>query len=445
MSSYRDDSQDTAIISDTTWVGLKALIVDTAKIVTGLSVAIAVIHTDSVVASDEVFERQSTITHEVLTIDDEALSTTYTTQLAFELANISDSTTSRLRAGALLEDSLAISDTASDSTASLIVDQVACTDTVLSTTYAQALINETRKLVDTPYGKVIASTLIEDTVIASDVLLGKVSTVLVDTVQCSDQVIDVRKTQSFVLDQIKVAEFSFRVAADVVQDDFAIADLTSDKLRAYSIIEDTVIASDILVSSYVARDIVSDSALIADEAFGHLIASDTISDVLWIDDILTTESNQGYAWTANTDNWAMSRYDAFAFDDLSVLDGVLYGVNADGVFRLDATTPINASVTTGKLDLGQGQLVHPIAAYMEYELSGVNKSLQVGVSTTQNGAQQTYFYPLPNEVANYLTNGRVLFGRGLRGRHFAFVFNISAESGYINDLSIDMTATKRRV
>ena len=89
--------------------------------------------------------------------------------------------------------------------------------------------------------------------------------------------------------------------------------------------------------------------------------------------------------------------------------------------------------------------MHPIAAYMEYELSGVNKSLQVGVSTTQSGTQQTYFYPLANEVANHLTNGRVLFGRGLRGRHFAFVFNISAESGYINDLSIDMTATKRRV
>ena len=40
-----------------------------------------------------------------------------------------------------------------------------------------------------------------------------------------------------------------------------------------------------------------------------------------------------------------------------MIDGVLYGVGEDGVYRLDANAFVDAKLTTGQLDLGQGSLV----------------------------------------------------------------------------------------
>ena len=90
-------------------------------------------------------------------------------------------------------------------------------------------------------------------------------------------------------------------------------------------------------------------------------------------------------------------------------------------------------------------IIFATLTFSEYELSGNSKKLEIGVGTTQSGNKQTYYYLLPIEKADYMTNGRILFGRGLRGRHFAFEVKISGEHCYINDLSIDFAATKRRV
>jgi hypothetical protein len=56
---------------------------------------------------------------------------------------------------------------------------------------------------------------------------------------------------------------------------------------------------------------------------------------------------------------------------------VVYGINDSGVFRVDADSEVDAKIITGQLDIGQGQLVHPIAAYLEYQLSGNSKKLEV--------------------------------------------------------------------
>lgn len=55
MSSYRDDSHDIAVASDSTWVGLTSIIEDTAKAVATLIVCIGVLHADSAVASDQAY------------------------------------------------------------------------------------------------------------------------------------------------------------------------------------------------------------------------------------------------------------------------------------------------------------------------------------------------------------------------------------------------------
>jgi hypothetical protein len=79
---------------------------------------------------------------------------------------------------------------------------------------------------------------------------------------------------------------------------------------------------------------------------------------------------------------------------------------------------------------------------LEYSLDG---QLSVDVGTTQTGYQQTFNYVLRKEPSDYLTNGRVIFGRGLRGRHFEFSVNIQGTTAYINDMVVNITKTKRRI
>lgn len=78
-------------------------------------------------------------------------------------------------------------------------------------------------------------------------------------------------------------------------------------------------------------------------------------------------------------------------------------------------------------------------------MTGDDKQMSIAVTTTQSGQPSTYNYVLPNEVADYLTNGRVVFGRGLRGRHFAFGISIVAKSAKINALALEFTQTTRRI
>ncbi|PKH81246.1 hypothetical protein CXF60_06260 [Psychrobacter sp. 4Bb] len=187
-----------------------------------------------------------------------------------------------------------------------------------------------------------------------------------------------------------------------------------------------------------------DSIAITDEVIDKLDAMVLIIDGAVIEDnVLSSGGAQGQAWTANVDSWAMSRYNPYNYNRLVVINGVLYGEADDGIYRLDEqVSAVTASVKTGKMDLGKGALTHPSTAYLEYELNG---GASMTVSTTQKGVAQQYTYMLPSEVADELTNGRFIFGRGLRGRHFAFELIMIGTHGHVNDLFIEHTPTSRRV
>ena len=202
-----------------------------------------------------------------------------------------------------------------------------------------------------------------------------------------------------------------------------------------------VIADSVDDHPSVIRQFVEDSIFVADVTTSQLTAVSRPTDVMFIEDS-TNSGVGGAAWTSNVDSWAMSRYADYQFNQLVTINGRLYGVNADGVYLIEADGIVDAKLKTGKIDLSGGRLVHPLAAFLEYELNG---QLSIDVTTTQSGTAQTYNYRLPSELANELTNGRVQFGRGLRGRHFSFGVNITASKAHVNALRIDMTDTNRRI
>ena len=75
--------------------------------------------------------------------------------------------------------------------------------------------------------------------------------------------------------------------------------------------------------------------------------------------------------------------------------------------------------------------------------NGVQASMTV--NRPQTGQMQSWTYTLPAELAGTLTNGRFKFGRGLRGRHFAFTLRLDGTRGYINDWQTLFAKSQRRI
>ena len=207
---------------------------------------------------------------------------------------------------------------------------------------------------------------------------------------------------------------------------------------------DTIRIADFATGDRSVTGRITECMLVADSISGQYAAAVGVTETVYVTDQLRAPNGQGYAWTASAEGWAMSRYDRYPFDSVVTIDGMAYGTGPDGVYALAGGDElIEARLTTPRLDVGRGVLAHPTYAYLEYELNG---TATMGVTQTQGGTQaESWDYPLDSEPADYLTNGRFEFGRGLRGRHFTFDLKLKGNHAHIDDLYVAADATKRRV
>lgn len=461
MSNYRDDSQDTAIASSKTFGGLRAVVDELLRISDALLFGIAITVSSSALASDEVIDSSIQVLHDSALISDEVVSTKASSQLHTDSAKINEQYQHGLLAvqsdNAVIKDYLITGSTrsintdsaqVSDSTTSqrivsqLITDSARATDTI--TAIERDLIIDSVAVSDSTTDQLQAVQLISDSAGASDIDISSIASIVVDSAGVSDQLISKRNVASVVADSISITDKLLFNRTDIVSDSVGASDTATGKFGAAGVLVDAAIIDDTVIDSIIQNIVITDSAAIAEKVTDKLDAKVLIIDGAVIEDsVLSSGGVQGQAWTANVDSWAMSRYNPYNYNRLVVIDGVLYGEADDGVYRLDQeVVPVTASIKTGKMDLGRGALTHPNAAYLEYELEG---GAAMTVHTTQKGVSQQYTYTLPNETAGELTNGRFVFGRGLRGRHFTFELTMTGTHGHINDLSIEHMTTSRRV
>ncbi|WP_139841357.1 hypothetical protein [Acinetobacter sp. ANC 4204] len=465
MSNYRDDSHeimvasnsvldlaigvtvDSAMIADTSKAIISLIVADSAKIADdSTNVLLQLVEDDAVLIVDNAIIHFSQLMEDGAVISDDVLSYKIANDFVKETINVQDKVQANKNISVLITDALAISEQFTEKTIALISDTIQINSQVTQLIQRTQIITEQRKITDIISTIAVTTHLFQDQLITIDAVLDQQSSSTIsDQVQIKSEVFSFNQASILVENKAKIADKNLFVYSEYIEDDLYVVDAANEQTRISELIVDQVPISDVLQSQIVFSQKITDQLIIRDVTQGSLIANQTIHDYFFIDDLILNQPLSGYAWTSNADNWAMSRYDGFNYSDLAVVDGVLYGVAEDGLYRLNARNHVEGKLTTGKIDLGRGQLIHPLAAYLEYELFGNSKALQVAITTTQSGSEQTYNYVLPTEKADYLTNGRVLFGRGLRGRHFKFEIKISGEHGYINDLNIDVAATKRRV
>jgi hypothetical protein len=384
MSNYRDDSTDLAVASDSTWLGLSAITESAARIAAVLLVAIGVLHTDGAAAAEEAVDRR------IYTIED--------------VAQATDEAPGRMRAAVLLADSARVTDGLSGVRALLHDDSAQAVEQVSHT----------------------------------------IGAVLEDGASAAEAIQDARTSRVITEDTVRVSDDAVYRVRESAADTATADDHAQDRLAGRSLTSDAAMIADSVEDDRGAAAILAiDGARGSSMVFDRLRAADLVADLALVDALVMGEAGAGQAWTADVDGWPMTRYAPFAFEQLTVIDGVAYGVTEAGVFALDGGAgEIEAIITTGKLDIGRGVLAHPIALYAQGELDG---TAEVAVTTTQRGTIEQYDYPLQMRPGPEMTAGRAVFGRGLRGVRFAFELRMAGERALFNDLRIEAMPTQRRM
>lgn len=461
MSNYRDDSQDTAIASDRTFGGLRAVVDEFLSVSDALLFGIAITVSSSALASDEVIDNSTQVLHDSALIADQSIGKNNASRLHIDGAQAIETWRHGLLAvqsdgapirdilldgsfGATVSDNARISDDVVGQrvASNLVVDTAQALDGL--TAIERTTTIDTASVSDYTADKLKAVQLVADHATATDTDMSAMFGMVVDSAGVSDSVTGQRNVTSVVADSASITDKLPFNRSDIISDSAGASDTATGKYGAAGVLVDAAIIDDAVIDSIIQNAVIMDSIAITDEVIDKLDAMVLIIDGAVIEDsVLSSGGAQGQAWTANVDSWAMSRYNPYNYNRLVVINGVLYGEADDGIYRLDQeVNAVTAIVKTGKMDLGGGQLTHPASAYLEYELNG---GASMTVHSTQKGVEQQYTYMLPSEVAGELTNGRFIFGRGLRGRHFAFELIMIGTHGHINDLTIEHLPTSRRV
>lgn len=446
MTLYRDDIQETIAYSNNTIGKSKAVTEELIRIREDSLYRLSVFSGDVVSIADELVDSAIFPVKDEINVTDRFIGRKSHIDFIHDQIIVSDGFKNRLRAKSLIQDNISSTSTQKDTQRNINIEQLLITENLDTKKYSLSKLNEALKIKENFKAIARFKDSMTDLLDISDTALKLKLRAFTNEYIVYQENYRLKKiSQSMVTDVLKAQDSCVTRYSDYVVDHVIYLEQYTQRTKAKQRVTDTININELLQQQRKSQEIINEKLTALDFNQGKNIAKQLINDLVFIEDDYSKEKQYGYAWTANVDTWAMSRYQDYGFSELAVINGVLYGVAEDGVYQLNAKEHIEGKLVTGQFDLGLGQLVHPLGAYLEYELSGDSRKLEIGVSTTQNGSKQTYYYLLPTEKSDHLTNGRVLFGRGLRGRHFAFELKMSGEQGYINDLSIDVAATKRRV
>ncbi len=152
-------------------------------------------------------------------------------------------------------------------------------------------------------------------------------------------------------------------------------------------------------------------------------------------------------WVFNTETMAPSEYRGYSFESMAGIGGRYYGVNSEGLYRLDgdddAGSPIEASNLTGELDFGSAAIKRVEAAYIGYTADG---DLVMKITTTHAGKRRENWYRAVNPVRGEPTETRVKPGKGLVSRYFQFeLVNVNGADFDIDRIDFRPVALSRRL
>lgn len=378
-------------------------------------------------------------TMEIAMLTNEAWTTIYHT--VEERAHASESVT--LGIGLMVIETVRALETISGNRGFINVETARVSDFIFAQRTAAYAATDVAKIKGSPFLKF--SEQIEDSAILTDEAFGSTTNFVVERAKAQVTIVAVRLVSTQVSERAHLKDRFFESQSVLLTETAKLVDFAYHKLRTSEFAIDQVQLTDSILAESSSTDWIVEVAKAVEWMGGKLHAASIVDERAFAYEQILDLDLLGSAWVANMDTWAMSRYAPYNFEGAAVLDGELYLWGADGVYLEGVSGEvIYGSLTTGKLDMGE-KLTHPLASYLEYQLDGETAEISMSVTSTQSGLPQSFKYHLPKEQAQHLTNGRIVFGRGLRGRHFSYKLEISGTAAEINALSVEHAPTARRI
>lgn len=441
MSSYRDDTQETIVLSSDAFG--KTTSGDVEKFSFTETILSKVRHNVEEIIRlwDEDLSRRKGRLDSELGFADQVIHTVRKFQLIEEAFILTDH--SFVKQSELITEDLGLGEIEKATYKAVHIEPFKVADAHFTYKTAFQSISDRLKLSDSLHALSRSSDLIEESLVLSDSTRDKLKTLIVETLGLGQDLEQYNQVVSRVSDSFKLQDNVARIVRERVEESFRISDEFKKLSDTIELVVESLVFSDQVSGQRKVRSLAESSLSFSESIEGIKRASSSVSELLFLDDEYHDGREIIGAWTTTADGWNMSRYYDYPYEQLIVIGDQIYGVTANGIEELKpGARTIAAQIKTAKLDLGDGGLVHPESMILEYSLDG---QLSVDVGTTQTGYQQTFNYVLRKEPSEYLTNGRVVFGRGLRGRHFEFAVNIEGSTAYINDMVVNITKTKRRI
>ena len=441
MSSYRDDTQETIVLSSDAFG--KTTSGDVEKFSFTETILSKVRHNveEIIRLGDEDLSRRIGRLDTELGFSDQVLHTVRKFQLIEEVFALADS--SFVKQTDLIVEDLGLGEVTRSSYKAMQIDPFNLTDATITFKAAYTGINDSLKLRDSLQSLSRSHDLIEESLVLADSTRDKLKTLIVESLGLGQELEQYNRVVSRVSDRFKLQDNVARIVRERVEESFRISDEFKKLSDTVELVIETMTFTDHVYGQRTVKSLAESSLGFSASVEGVKQAFSSVTELLFLDDEYQDGQEIIGAWTTTADGWNMSRYYDYPYEQLIAIGDKLYGVTSNGIEELKhGAQSITAKIKTAKLDLGDGGLIHPESMILEYSLDG---QLSVDVGTTQTGYQQTFNYVLRKEPSDYLTNGRVIFGRGLRGRHFEFSVNIEGSTAYINDMVVNITKTKRRI
>lgn len=441
MSNYRDDTQETIVLSSDAFGKVRSGDIENFSFTETILSKVRHNVEEIIRLGDEDLSRRKGRLDSELGFADQVIHSVRKFQLIEEVFILADH--GFVKQSELITEDLGLGEIEKATYKAVHIEPFKVADAHFTYKTAFQSISDRLKLSDSLHALSRSSDLIEESLVLSDSTRDKLKTLIVETLGLGQELEQYNLVHSQVSDSFKLRDSVVRLVRDTVEDSFRISDEFKKLSGTIELVVESLVFSDQVSGQRMVRSLAESSLSFSESIDGIKRATSSVTELLFLDDEYHDGREIIGAWTATADGWNMSRYYDFPYEELIVIDGRLYGVTDTGIEELkQGASIVAAQIKTARLDLGDGGLVHPESMILEYSLDG---QLSVDVGTTQTGYQQTFNYVLRKEPSDYLTNGRVIFGRGLRGRHFEFSVNIEGSTAYINDMVVNITKTKRRI
>jgi hypothetical protein len=230
------------------------------------------------------------------------------------------------------------------------------------------------------------------------------------------------------LEGLVVQDLFYQLAALDLDDAMDVADQLSSAIRAHLALPETATLLAELETAIVIP--CADSIAVTDTGAVSVSALLSLSDGAAFIARLPLEDGDYQAWVMNAETTGTTTYANYPMGSVFTFQGVPYGVNETGLYRLEGETddgePINAVVATGDMNFGllgpdaDGREKNIPRAYLYLTQTG---QVVLKTVTSLRGSRSETYYELAERTTDSTdddTYRRVPLGRGVRGVWWRF-------------------------